>query len=93
VTLPLPPEQTPRMLRLRLWLARWLVAPWGFSVVRATPLGLLPSRLEAVAQRIRTSGHLAHRYHVRRTLERDLSALTSQVEHLVGGVSERRHDS
>jgi hypothetical protein len=74
-----------RMLKIRVWLARWLVAPWGFAVVRATPLALLPSRIEAVSQRIRTSGHLGHRYHVRRTLERDLSELNNQVERLAVG--------
>lgn len=71
-----------RFLRIRLWLARWLVRRDGFDVVRATPLALLPSRMEAITQRIRTSGHLAHRYHVRRTLERDVEALTAQVERL-----------
>lgn len=71
-----------RFLRIRLWLARWLVQRDGFDVVRATPLGLLPSRVEAVTQRIRHSGHLGHRYHVRRTLERDVEALTAQVERL-----------
>lgn len=70
------------MTKLRLWLARWLAAKDGYCVVRATPVALLPSRVEALARRIRTSGHLAHRYHVRRTLERDVAALTDQVERL-----------
>jgi len=71
-----------RFQRLRLWFARWLVQRDGFDIVRATPLALLPSRVEAVAQRLRTSGHLGHRYHVRRTLENDVAAVSEQVARL-----------
>jgi hypothetical protein len=69
-------------LRFRVWLATLLVRSFGYCVVRETPLSLLPSRVAAIARRVRTSGHLGHRYHVRRNLEQDIAAVTEQVERL-----------
>jgi len=68
-----------RTQRFLLWIARGVADYYGYRVVRATPANLLPSRVEALKQRIR---HLGHRFHVRRGLEREVGELDSLVERL-----------
>lgn len=63
-------------------LARRIAARYGWTLVRPTPLGLLPSRVGALERRVAASGHLAHRYHVRAGLDRDVAEILNQVERL-----------
>ena len=70
------------MQRLRLRLGRWCVEPYGYSVVLTTPASLLPSRVEALRETVAKSGHLGHRYHVRRTLGRQIADVENLVARL-----------
>jgi hypothetical protein len=68
--------------RLRVWLGRWCVGRYGFTVVRATPANLLPSRVDALRVAVEKSGHLGHRYHLRRTLRDRIAEVADCVSRL-----------
>jgi len=71
--------------RFLLWLARSVASHYGFRVVPETPASLLPSRVAGIRSIIERSGHLGHRYHVRRALNAAVDETDRLVERLHGG--------
>jgi len=68
--------------RLLLWIARVFAARYGFRVVLNTPAALLPSRVVRLSEIVKHSGHLGHRYHVRKNLDRGIDDVMSLVSRL-----------
>lgn len=74
-------------MKLLMWIVRKIAERYGYVVVPSTPVRLLAARVNEITAAVEHSGHLGHRFHVRRTLNRAIERTMGLVLTIEDAVS------